>query len=162
MTGAGLKAGWSVAIGLLGAWALACGGSARTERVSRVIDGDTVELESGQKVRYLMADTTEISDGKDECYGQEAKTFNVALVEGKQVKLTTDVEPYDAYNRLLAYLEVEGTEVNTLLVERGYACVLYIPPNGEERQVEFMTLQAEARAASRGVWGACDPVPCAQ
>jgi micrococcal nuclease len=60
---------------------------------------------------------------------------------------------------LLAYVSVNGDDVNHLMVERGYACVLYIPPDGMSRYDEFKTLQADAKANSRGVWGACTPLP---
>jgi len=55
---------------------------------------------------------------------------------------------------------VEALEEPTLLVERGYACVLHIPPDGDDRAAEFTALEAAARAAHRGLWGACDPIPC--
>ena len=135
-----------------------CGPSRGT--VSRVIDGDTVELADGQKVRYLMIDTPESTGGADDCYGQEAKQYNEALVLDREVKLTYDVECTDRYDRLLAYIEVDGQEVNARMVEYGYACVLYIPPNGEDRRVEYKTLEAEAKAAERGMWGECEVVTC--
>lgn len=132
-----------------------------TDTVVEVVDGDTVKLAGGETVRYLMADSTEITKGKNECYGQEAASFNKSMVLDKQVTLAYDVECRDKYGRLLAYVSVDGIEVNSLEVERGFACVLHIPPNGAERELEFADLQAQAKAAKRGVWGACDPVPCA-
>ncbi len=135
-----------------------CGPSVGT--VSRVIDGDTVELGSGERVRYLMIDTPECTGVKDDCYGQEAKDYNAALVLDRQVEISYDVECTDVYDRLLAYVEVDGVEVNARMVEFGYACVLYIPPNGEDRRIEYMNLEAEARSAGRGLWGACQEVTC--
>jgi len=153
----------ALAAGLAGAAALGgCGGPScgpETAVVSRVIDGDTVELASGERVRYLMVDTPE-STTTTECYGDIAAQFNRDLVEGKTVSLTYDQECTDRYGRLLAYVSVGGVEVNTLIVERGYGCVLYIPPNGTDRQLEFETLEAQARAAGRGLWSACSPIPC--
>jgi len=129
-------------------------------KVARVVDGDTIELEGGTKIRYLMVNTPETTGGKNECYGQNAVTFNTDLVLGKSVSLRYDVECTDRYDRTLAYVTVDGQEVNTILVERGYACVLHIPPNGDDRADEFADLQAAAKAAKRGLWGACDPIPC--
>ncbi len=129
--------------------------------VDRVIDGDTVVLASGEKVRYLLINANEITNGHDECYGQEAKVLNQSLVEGKAVELTYDSECTDKYGRLLAYVAVDGREVNSVLVERGYACVLYIPPDGMARHAEFSTLESQAMAARAGMWGACAVVPCA-
>lgn len=128
--------------------------------VARVIDGDTVELESGERVRYLMIDTPEITGGKNDCYGAEARSFNEDLVLGKNVHLRYDVECEDQFGRLLAYVSVGGREVNSLMVERGYACLLSIPPNGQDRFDEFDELEAAAKSGMRGMWGACTEVTC--
>lgn len=128
--------------------------------VSRIIDGDTVELQTGEVIRYLMVNTPETTGGKDECYGQNAVQFNTDLVLGKTVTLDYDVECTDRFDRTLAYVSVGGQEVNSLLIERGYACVLHISPNGDDRVAELEALEAAARAAGRGLWGACDPIPC--
>ena len=128
--------------------------------VARVIDGDTVELDSGERVRYLLIDTPESTGGKDDCFGQEATELNRMLVEGQTVTLRYDVECTDSFDRLLAYVEVNGREINSLLVERGAACVLVVPPNGEGRRDEYEDLEREARANLVGVWGACEDVTC--
>lgn len=127
--------------------------------VGRVLDGDTIELESGEKIRYLMIDTPEVGNNL-ECYGEEAKQLNTELVAGKEVNLIYDVECTDRFDRLLAYVSVGDREINSLLVERGYACVLHIPPNGTERKAEFDSLESLARQANRGLWGACATTPC--
>jgi micrococcal nuclease len=128
--------------------------------VERSIDGDTIELADGQRVRYLLVDTPESTVDPADCYGPEAAEFNEALVEGELVSLSYDVECTDFYDRLLAWVEVDGREVNSLLVERGYACVLHIPPNGEDRVDELLSLQAAAMTENRGMWAVCDPVSC--
>lgn len=128
--------------------------------VARIVDGDTIELESGERIRYLMVNTPETTGGKNECYGQNAVTFNTDLVLGKAVTLAYDTQCEDMFGRTLAYVTVGGQEVNTLMVERGYACVLHIPPNGDDRADEFDDLEAAARQGMRGLWGACDPIPC--
>ncbi len=128
--------------------------------VARVVDGDTVELEDGSRVRYLMIDTPESTGGKDDCFGTEATELNRMLVEGKSVTLRYDAECTDRFDRLLAYIDVDGREINSLMVERGAACVLHIPPNGVDRVDEFEALEADARAAMVGVWGACEDVTC--
>lgn len=128
--------------------------------VERAVDGDTVELEGGRRVRYLLVDTPEISGEASECFGPEARQLNADLVEGQEVELSYDRQCEDDFDRLLAYVSVQGREVNRVLVERGFACVLYIPPNGEDRLEEFESLEATARAEDRGLWGACQEVPC--
>lgn len=135
-----------------------CGATEAT--VARVVDGDTIELEGGAKIRYLMVNTPETTGGKNECYGANAVQFNTDLVLGKRVTLDYDVECEDRFGRTLAYVTVDGLEVNTELVKRGFACVLHIPPNGDDRAAEFKALEDEAKAANRGLWGQCDPIPC--
>jgi micrococcal nuclease len=142
-------------------WACETGGRCGPSSgvVARVLDGDTVELESGEKIRYLMVDTPEYS-GTQECYGVEARQFNIDLVEGQKVELRYDSECTDRYDRLLAYVYVDGREINSLLVERGFACTLYIPPNGSDRKDEFEGLESQAKQAGRGLWGVCETNPC--
>ncbi len=126
--------------------------------VDFVVDGDTVQLEDGQRVRYILVDTPETSPPV-ECYGEEAKSYNTQLVEGESIHLEYDAECRDRYDRLLAYVYVGGVEVNRRLVERGYGCVLHIPPNGNARVDLFRELESVAQAESRGMWGSC-PSPC--
>lgn len=131
-----------------------CGPSKAT--VASVIDGDTIVLDTGEKVRYLMIDTPEITSGKHDCYGQEARDYNEQLVLDQEVTLTYDVECTDKYGRLLAYVEAPDGEMNTLLIERGFACLLIVPPNGADRESEFAGLELEARQSGEGMWTACE------
>ena len=126
--------------------------------VARVIDGDTIELASGQRVRYIGVDTPETHrrDGGrwvtvHEAYGKEAEAFNRELVEGKHVRLEYDVQPRDKYNRLLAYIYVGDTFVNAELLRQGYAHQLTIPPDVKYAE-QFRALVREAREAQRGLW----------
>lgn len=142
-----------------GGYTSVCGPTTGT--VARVIDGDTLELTSGERIRYLLVDTPESTNGATDCYGQNAKQLNNELVAGKEVSMVYDeAECTDRFSRLLAYVSVAGQEVNHILVERGYACVLYIPPAGDDRHVEFEELELRARAEGRGMWSACPVVTC--
>lgn len=127
--------------------------------VARVVDGDTIELESGERIRYLLVDTPE-STTSTECFGEEARAFNASIVEGEEVGLSYDIECRDRFDRLLAYVTVGDRDVNALLVERGYACVLFIAPNGAERRDAYEALEAAAQASGAGHWGACSESPC--
>lgn len=141
------------------ALAAACAGPpcGETEaKVARVIDGDTIELESGVRVRYLLVDTPEISR---DCFAEIGKSFNSEMVLGKTVRLTYEERCTDVFGRSLAYVSVDGQEVNALLVQRGYGCVLFIPPDGTSRVDEFDALEREAKDAHRGLWSACHPLP---
>ncbi len=135
-----------------------CGPSTAT--VQEVIDGDTIVLASGEKVRYLLVDAPEITSGKTDCYGQEAYQYNRDLVLGQEIALTYDEQCTDKYGRLLAFVESADGELNSLLIDRGFACYLYIPPDGAARAAEFENLELGASQALRGMWGLCPDVTC--
>lgn len=122
--------------------------------VDRVIDGDTIELSTGERVRYIGIDTPEtVHPSKPvEYYGKEASEFNKRLVEGKQVRLEFDIQLTDKYGRTLAYVYLmDGTFVNAELVKQGYARVSTYPPNVKHTD-EFLSLEREARGGRRGLW----------
>ena len=122
--------------------------------VKRVVDGDTVELENGQKIRYIGIDTPEtVSPDKPiQCFGKEASDKNKALVEGKKVRLEKDVSETDKYSRLLRYIYLEdGTFVNLQLVKQGFARSSTYPPD-VKHQEEFRKAEEEARTSSIGLW----------
>ncbi len=123
--------------------------------VERAVDGDTVVLAGGERVRYIGVDTPELHHPRKpvQAYAREAMEFNRRLVEGKRVRLEFDADRRDKYRRLLAYVFLEdGTFVNAELVKQGYAQLLTIPPNVKYSDL-FLKLQREAREAKRGLWG---------
>ncbi len=132
--------------------------------VSEVIDGDTIELSTGQRVRYILVDTPETGgDAGVECWGPQATEFNRSLVDQHPITLHYDDECRDQYNRLLAYITVDDTDdldVNGALIENGFACVFYFPPNGDERIADYQALEDAAKASDLGMWGACATVAC--
>ncbi len=140
-------------------------------KVIRVIDGDTIEIESSvpstvaqgrEKVRYIGMNAPETVDPRKpvQCFGEEASRKNKELVEGKFVRLMKDVSERDKYGRLLRYVFLPGTGIggdifiNLELVREGYAFSDTFPPD-VKYQSEFVKAQAEARAAGRGLWSAC-------
>lgn len=124
-----------------------------TALVIRVIDGDTIEILGGQKVRYIGIDTPE-TGAKDECFAQEAEQRNRELVEGKTVRLEKDRSEVDRYGRLLRYVFVDDQMVNQTLVAEGYAYSKAYPPDTAYQQ-ELEQLELEARSESMGLWTAC-------
>ena len=128
-------------------------------KVTRVIDGDTIEIDGTEKIRYLLVDAPETTNGHNDCYGTNAAQFNSDLVLNKTVELAFDTQCTDRYGRTLAYVTVDNQEVNTLMIQRGYACVLYIPPDGDARVDEFRALQTDAKNRGAGLWSACNPLP---
>lgn len=115
-------------------------------------DGDTLLVKIGnkkEKVRLLGVDTAEIAQGY---WGAEAQKFTQKLTKGKEIKLETDVQERDKYNRLLAYVYVDGVFLNELLVKEGYAQLLTYAPN--VKYVEILKKsQVEAKSSSKGIWG---------
>ena len=127
-----------------------------TARVTRVIDGDTIEIEGGYKVRYIGIDTPELTgDPTRRCFGKEAREKNRELVEGKKVRLVKDVSEVDRFGRLLRYVYVDELFVNEYLVSEGYAYAATFPPD-----VMFQELLKEAenegREQNRGLWRRCN------
>ncbi|MDP2937997.1 MAG: thermonuclease family protein [Candidatus Omnitrophota bacterium] len=136
--------------------------------VERAVDGDTLKLESGERVRLIGIDTPEMHEsnklykdsqrsGEDvatiQKLGRRAYEFTKKLVEGKRVSLEFDVEKYDKYDRLLAYVYLKdgGTFVNAEIVKQGYASLMTIPPNAKYANL-FLKLYQEARNNKRGLW----------
>jgi micrococcal nuclease len=118
--------------------------------VTRVVDGDTVVIEGGYRVRYIGIDTPEVRP-EPEPFGIEALEANRRLVEGRAVRLERDVSETDKYDRLLRYVYVDGIFVNADLVRQGLAYARAYPPDtGFQEHLEAM--EAEARREGRGIW----------
>jgi micrococcal nuclease len=128
-------------------------------RIVRVVDGDTVEVDGDLTVRLIGVDTPETQHPSlgVQCYGREATTFTEELLPaGTEVRLVTDVERLDRYDRTLAYVyrRGDGLFVNAELVRAGYAQVATFPPNVAHVE-ELLDAQRAARDAARGLWQAC-------
>lgn len=130
-----------------------------TAVVSRVIDGDTVELADGRRLRYIGMDTPELVDPRKpvECFANEAKEENKRLVDGKKVRLEKDVSQTDKYSRLLRYVWVGDVMVNDYLVRQGFAHASAYPPDVTHSE-QLLEAEREAREHHRGLWSGC-PVP---
>ncbi len=135
--------------------------------VKRVVDGDTLQLASGERVRLIGIDTPEMHhskklerdskrSGEDAAaiqeMGRRAYAYSRALLEGKRVRLEFDVERTDRYERLLAYVYLkDGTMANEEIIRQGYASLMTIPPN--VKYVErFKEAYRQAREEKRGLW----------
>jgi len=124
-----------------------------THLVTRVIDGDTIEIGGTTKVRYIGMDTPESTNSK-ECFGNEASEKNKEMVLSKQVVLEKDVSETDKYGRLLRYVWVEGVMVNEKLVADGYANAVSYPPD-VKHQEKFKEAERFARENNLGLWNKC-------
>ena len=135
--------------------------------VKRAVDGDTLLLEDGERVRLIGIDTPEMHES-DKLYrdsqrtgqdirmikelGRRAWQFTKNLAEGRRVSLEFDVEKYDKYGRILAYVYLkDGTFVNAKIIQEGYASLMTIPPNVKYAEL-FLKLYREARDNRRGLW----------
>jgi len=119
-----------------------------TGRVTRVIDGDTIDVNINgtvERIRYVGVNTPE----RDEpCYS-EASAANASMVEGQTVRLERDQTNRDRFDRLLRYVYVGDTLVNRELIVQGYGeAVLYQPDN--RHFTEFSNLERQSANASRG------------
>jgi len=120
--------------------------------VKRVVDGDTIELDNGETVRYIGMDAPEVKDGGEiECYANESKERNKELVEGKRVKMEKDVSDKDKYDRLLRYVYVDGKMVNELLVREGFASVATYSPDVKNKNI-LIEAERLAREEAAGLW----------
>jgi hypothetical protein len=82
---------------------------------------------------------------------------------GKDIFLEFDVQKYDNYGRLLAYVwlsspkeiseqEIKSKMFNAILLLEGYAQVMTVPPNVKYVDY-FLKFQKEARENNKGLWG---------
>lgn len=132
-------------------------------QVRRVVDGDTVELSSGQKIRLLNIDTPETVKANTPvmCYGTEASMFTKKLLTDKMVQLTADKEADDKYGRGLRFIFLDGVDtsniensINAELVKNGFARMVVYKPNNTYAK-EFQTWENEAKSKKLGLWGSC-------
>jgi len=147
-----------ILLAVCGFWLNACegkpSGPPAEAVVVRVIDGDTLELVGGARVRLLGIDAPEMErDGVPADFlAHKAKAVLTGLTLRHKIDLEYDRLRYDHYGRLLAYLFLPNhTLVNAELVRQGLARVYLIAPNLGHRE-ELLAAQREAIEARRGIW----------
>lgn len=122
--------------------------------VERVIDGDTILLDGGERIRLIGVDTPEtVHPSKPvEYFGKEASAFTRTMAEGKRVRLEYDWQRQDRYGRTLAYVFLEdGQLLNAEIIRQGYGHAY--TRFTFQRMEEFRALEREARENGRGLWG---------
>ncbi|WP_091610784.1 thermonuclease family protein [Marinococcus luteus] len=130
--------------------------------VTNVVDGDTIDVdyEGGEeRIRLILVDTPETKHPQMgvQPFGPEATEFTTSELDGEDVRLELGVEERDYYDRLLAYVFVDGENFNQQLIEEGLARVSVYPPNTEYLD-EFEAAEEEARSAGIGIWSLEDYV----
>lgn len=114
--------------------------------VTNVIDGDTIVIQGGDRVRLLGIDAPE----KNETFYKESKARLEQLIENKEVMLEREGDNKDRYSRLLRYVFLNDTNINLLLVQEGYAiCYFY---DKSKYQSQCRALEEEARNDKIGRW----------
>ena len=141
-------------------------------RVKRVVDGDTLLLTNGKRVRLIGVDTPEVHESKKlyrdaertgrdiktiKALGRKASAFTKSLVDRKEIRLEYDqanahIGHRDKYGRILAYVYLkDGTLVNAEIIRQGYGFAYTRFPFGYME--EFRRYEREARQNGRGLWG---------
>ena len=118
-------------------------------KVIRIIDGDTFEIETQEKVRLIGINAPEISD----IFGYEAKQHLANLIEGKVIDLESDniSNDKDRYSRLLRYVILEGNDINKQMITDGYAFAYLKYHFG--KMEEYKQAQIDATKNGSGMWG---------
>lgn len=124
--------------------------------ITKVYDGDTITLSTGEKVRLLQIDTPELTPA--ECYGKEARAALVTLLSTPgQLSLKTDpkLDKVDWYGRLLRYLFIGKTNINLKLVELGAAAPYFYRGDKGQYSSQILKAATNAKAKSLGLWKRC-------
>jgi micrococcal nuclease len=127
-----------------------------THEVQRVVDGDTLLLTSGARVRLqgINAPESVKDDSRVEVWGPEASQFSKDFIEhaNHRVRLTFSLERKDRYDRFLAFVWDDDLMLNEELVRNGLAQArLDYRYSGTMKQ-RLAKAQDEARRAGRGIW----------
>ena len=126
--------------------------------VTQVIDGDTIKIiYEGEEVtvRYLLMDTPETNHPRlgEQPLGKEATEENKRLIESGDVSIEFDVgDRFDDYDRLLAYIYVDGESVQEQMLESGLARVAYVFPPNTRYLDDFEKAEQIAKDEEAGIW----------
>ena len=122
--------------------------------VTKVIDGNTIELKTGERVKYIGISAPSLS-GEIECYAREAKWENERLVLKKIVSLEKDISDKDSQGNLLRYVWLYGKMVNLELVKTGFAKAAPFSADRKYHQ-SFVEAEKHARQNNLGLWLRCE------
>ncbi len=119
--------------------------------MERVVDGDTLVLRGVGKARLIGVDTPEVFGGV-ECFGRQASAYARRQLAGRAVRYTVGRGERDRYGRVLVYVWLaDGRSFNALLLSRGYAQPLTVPPDDDYADA-FLRLGRRARERGAGLW----------
>lgn len=122
--------------------------------VRRVVDGDTLLLEDGRRIRLIGVDTPESvkPDFPAEPFGPEAAEFTGKLLTGRQVRLVYDRERFDQYGRTLAFVYLDDLLVNEELIRQGLSPAQLQYPYRSDMKTRFKAAEKSARERRIGIW----------
>lgn len=124
-----------------------------TYLVTRIVDGDTLELGNGETVRLVGIDTPEVGV----CGFEEAGARLAELVLGRRVTLAESDEERDGYGRLLRYVDAAGRDAGLALVQEGLAIARYDSRDGygfHPREPRYVDADRHSARGPR-----CQPAP---
>jgi endonuclease YncB( thermonuclease family) len=121
--------------------------------VNKIISGDTIQLDTGEKVKYIGIEAPELNmkEGGPEFFARQASRQNQKLVLLKKVRLEFDKEKKDSKGRTLAYVFVKNVFVNAELIKLGYAKTNIVPPNDKYKNM-FLDYEKKAKQSEKGLW----------
>lgn len=123
--------------------------------VAKIIDGDTIHLQDGRKVRIIGIDTPEVGRGGEASQPfafQAHKALRKLLEDNKKIALTYDQDKRDRYKRLLAYVTLaDGRSVEQELLAQGLAYSIVVPPNARHINC-YREIERNARKTRLGLW----------
>ena len=133
--------------------------SRESAKVSKVIDGDTIEVSlSGktERVRLIGIDSPEVLDERKpvQCFGKEASDKAKEILTGKTIVLESDPtqEDKDEYGRLLRYVFLDDLNFNKFMVSEGYAREYTFKGKSYKQQLEFEDMEGRALESKKGLW----------
>lgn len=126
----------------------------RWARVQRAVDGDTLLLEGGERVRLFGVNTPETTrrDEPPEPFGPEATAFTARLVNGQMVRLEFDIERFDKYGRTLAYVYAGDVFLNEALILEGLSAAHLQYSFRSDMKRRFAAAERIAREKKVGLW----------
>ena len=115
--------------------------------VTHIVDGDTFDIASGERIRMIGIDTPE----RGEYFYKEASIRLEELIGGKEVILTKDISETDRYGRLLRHVYYDDVWINKQMIDEGFAKLVTFPPDVAHVEI-FEQAQQKARNAGVGMW----------
>lgn len=123
--------------------------------VTRVVDGDTIVIESGEKVRMILINSPESvhrDKEKNTPFGKKASEYTEEKLLDQTIYMEKDVSDTDRYGRLLRYIYLEdGTFYNEMMVKDGYAQLSTFPPDVKHQEI-IQAAEKHARENNLGLW----------